>query len=82
MNIIVHTTGGDASYLNIKSENPNKTLDNITSMVLGCLSSASLTEHKRYLGGRKWWQMRPPTKPTRVDKTSAALQRAAEVFQC
>ena len=30
MNIIVQTTGGDASSLNGKSESPNKTLDNIT----------------------------------------------------
>ena len=30
MNIIVQTTGGDASSLNGKSESPNKTLANIT----------------------------------------------------
>ena len=30
MNIIVHTTGGDASSLNGKSEIPNNTLANIT----------------------------------------------------
>ena len=34
-------------------------------MVLSCLPSASLTEHNRYLGGRKKWPLRPPTKPTR-----------------
>ena len=30
MNIIVQTTGGDASSLNGKNESPNKTLANIT----------------------------------------------------
>ena len=44
-------------------------------MILGCLPSASLMEHKRYLGGRKLWPMRPLTKPTRVDKNFAALRR-------
>ena len=34
MNIIVQTTGGDASYLNGKSESPNKTLANITRAFL------------------------------------------------
>ena len=29
MNIMVQTTGGDASSLDGKSESPNKTLDNI-----------------------------------------------------
>ena len=38
-------------------------------MVLGCLTSASLTEHKRYLGGG----LKPPTEPTREDKVFAAL---------
>ena len=50
-------------------------------MVLGCLPSASLTEQKRYLGGRKRWPMRPPTKPTRVDKVFAALRRAVPKAQ-
>ena len=39
-------------------------------MVLGCLTSASLTEHKRYLGGRKRWPVRPPEKPTRTVRCS------------
>ena len=34
MNIVVKTTGGDASYLNGKSEIPNKTLANITIALL------------------------------------------------
>ena len=50
-------------------------------MVLGCLPSASLTEHKRYLGGRKRWPISPPTNPTRVDKNFAALRRAVPKVQ-
>ena len=34
MNIIVHTTGGDASSLNGKSESPNKTLANINRTLI------------------------------------------------
>ena len=44
-------------------------------MVLCCLPSASLKGHKRYLGGRKRWPVRPPSKPTRVDLLFAALRR-------
>ena len=44
-------------------------------IVLGCLSSASLTEHKRYLEGRNRWPVRPPEKPTRADQLFAALRR-------
>ena len=50
-------------------------------MVLGCLPSASLTEHKRYLGGSKRLPMRPPKNPTRVDQLSAALRRAVQKVQ-
>ena len=45
-------------------------------MVLGCLSSSYLTEHKRYLGGRKKLPLRPPVEPTREDDAFAALRRA------
>ena len=45
-------------------------------MVLGCLHSASLKEHARYLGGRKRPPLCPPTKVTREDKIFAALKRA------
>ena len=45
-------------------------------MVLGCLPSASLTEHKRYLGVQNKWPLRPPTKPTREDGAFVALRRA------
>ena len=34
INIIVHTTGGDTSSLNGKSESPNKTLANITRAII------------------------------------------------
>ena len=34
MNIIVQTTGGDASSINGKNESPNKTLGNITRAIL------------------------------------------------
>ena len=47
-------------------------------MVLGCLPSTSLTEHKRYLGGREWWLMRPLDKPTWADQLFAALWRAVQ----
>ena len=45
-------------------------------MVLVCLPSASLTEHKRYLGGRKKLPMKPPTESTREDEVFASLRRA------
>ena len=45
-------------------------------MVLGCLHSASLKEHARYIGGRKNLTLCPLTKPMRQDTISAALQRA------
>ena len=44
-------------------------------MVLGCLRSASLTEHKRYLGGLKKLPLKPPTEPTREDEVFATLWR-------
>ena len=64
---------------NVSVRDPRHNLDHY--MVLGCLPSASLTEHKRYLGGSKRWPMRPPTKPTQVDKLFAALQRAVSKAQ-
>ena len=45
-------------------------------MVLGCLHSASLKEHVRYLRGRKNLPLLPSTEPTREDTIFAALQRA------
>ena len=45
-------------------------------MVLGCLHSAPLREHARYLGGCKRLPLRPPTAPTREDRIFAALRRA------
>ena len=43
---------------------------------LGCIPSAPPKEHKRYLGGRKRWPVRPPRAPTRTDELFAALLRA------
>ena len=45
-------------------------------MVLGCLHNTSLTEHNRYLRGRKKLPLKPPTEPIREDKVFAALRRA------
>ena len=45
-------------------------------MVIGCIHSASLIEHARYLGGRKRLPLRPPTALTREDRIFAALRRA------
>ena len=45
-------------------------------MVLGCLHSAPLREHVRYLGGHKRLPLRPPTILTREDGIFAALRRA------
>ena len=39
------------------------------------------TEHKRYLGGRKRWPVRPPREPTRTDQLFAALRRAVPKAQ-
>ena len=64
---------------NVSVRDPHHNSDH--KIVLGCLTSASLTEHNSYLGGRKRWPMRPPTKPTHVDKTFAALRRAAPKAQ-
>ena len=59
---------------NVSVRDPQHNSDHY--MVLGCLPSASLTEQKWYLGGRKRWPVRLPAKPTRVEKLSAALRGA------
>ena len=45
-------------------------------MVMGCLYSASLKEHMRYLRGRNKLPLKLLTEPTREDKIFAALRRA------
>ena len=45
-------------------------------MVLGCVPSASLTKHKRYLGGRGKLPLKSLTEPMREDDVFAALRRA------
>ena len=52
-------------FRNIAVQDPRHNSDHY--MVLGCLPSAPLTEHKRYLGGRKRWPVRLPGGPTRTD---------------
>ena len=64
---------------NVSVRDPRHNSDHY--MVLCCLPSASLTEHKRHLGGRKRWPARPPTKPTRADKLFAALRGAVPKAQ-
>ena len=59
---------------NVSVRDPRHNSDHY--MVLGCLYSDSLTEHKRYLGGRKKLPLKPPTEPTREDEVFAALRRA------
>ena len=59
---------------NVSVRDPRHNSDHY--MVMGCLPSASLTEHKRYLGGRKKLPLRPPKEPTREDDAFAALRRA------
>ena len=59
---------------NVSVRDPRQNSDHY--MVLGCLPSAYLTKHNRYLEGRKRWPLRPPTKLTQIDKTFAALRRA------
>ena len=72
--------GTDCRLLgNVSVRDPRHNSDH--NIFLGCLPSASLMEHKSYLGGRKRWPMRPPTKPTRVDKIFAALRRAVPKAQ-
>ena len=66
-------------FSNVVVRDPRKNLDHY--MVLGCLSSTPLADHKRYLGGRKQWPVRPPVKPTRADQLFAALRRAVPKAQ-
>ena len=64
---------------NVSVRDPRHNSDHY--MVPGCLHSASLTEHTRYLGGRKKLPLQPPTEPTREDKIFAALRRAVPKTQ-
>ena len=65
--------GTDCRFFgNVSARNPWNNSDHY--MVLGCLTSAPLTAHRRYLGGRKRWPVRPPVKPTWADQLFAALR--------
>ena len=66
-------------FRNVAVRDPRHNSDHY--MVLGCLPSSPLTEHKIYLGGRKRWPVRPPGEPTRTDKLFAALWRAVPKAQ-
>ena len=61
-------------FINVSIWDPRHNSDHY--MVLGCLHSAPLREHARYLGGRKRPPLRPLTAPTREDRIFAALMRA------
>ena len=61
-------------FRNVSVRDPRHNSDHY--MLLGCLQSASLMEHKRYLWGRKKFPLRPPSKPTREDNTFVAIRRA------
>ena len=56
---------------NVSVRDPRHNSDHY--MVLGCLHSASLREHTRYLGECKRLPLLPPTAPTREDRIFAAL---------
>ena len=60
-------------FVNVSVRNPRHNSDHY--MVLGCLHSAPLREHARYLGGCKRLTLLPPTTPTREDRISADLRR-------
>ena len=67
--------GTDSSiFRNVSVRDPWHNLDHY--MVLGCLTSAALMEHKWYLGGQKKLPLRTPTEPMREDDTFAALRMA------
>ena len=54
-------------FRNVTVQDPRHNSDHY--MVLGCLTSAPLSETKRYLRGWKRWPVRPPVKPTKGDDT-------------
>ena len=59
---------------NVSVRDPRHNSDHY--MVLDCLHSTSMTDHKRYLRGKKNLPLQQPTKPTREDKIFSALRRA------
>ena len=61
-------------FWNVSVQDPRHNSDHY--MVMGCLHSASLGEHAKYLGGSKWLPLQPPTSHMREDGIFAALQRA------
>ena len=61
-------------FWNVSVREPRYNSDHY--IVMGCLLSAPLREHSRYLGESKRPPLRPPTTPTREDGIFAALRRA------
>ena len=61
-------------FRNVSVWDPRRNSDHY--MVLVCLHSASLTEHKGYLRGRKKLPLKPPSELTREDEVFADLRRA------
>ena len=61
-------------FWNVSVRDPRHNLDHY--MVLGCLRSAPLRDHSRYLRGCKRLPLRPPNAPTREDRIFAALRSA------
>ena len=61
-------------FRNVAVRDPHRKSDHY--MVLGCLPSAPLVDHKRYLEGRKLWPVRTPVKLMQIDQLVASLQRA------
>ena len=59
---------------NVSVRDPRHNSDHY--MVLGCLHSAPLSEHARYLWGRNCLPLQPQTAPTREDVIFADLRRA------
>ena len=70
---------GPPSFQECRRRNPWHNSDHY--MVLDFLPSAPLTEHKRYLGRKKRWPVKPPGEPTRTDQLFAALRRAVSKAQ-
>ena len=66
-------------FRNVAVRDPRHNSDHY--IVLSYLPSAPPTEHKRYLGGRKRWPVRPPGEPMRTDQLFAALRRAVPKAQ-
>ena len=67
--------GTDRSlYRNVSVRDPQHNSNHFIGV--GCLRSAPVREHAKYLTGRKKLPLQPPTEPTREDGIFAALRKA------